>query len=128
MITFRYVAEIEPPAPFVVVSIGHPCDSQWLDQLAARVDSAADRTIIPISIAEALQLEPSRELLMEGLGGHQVRLPAFAVQMRIQGLTAFDLEVASHSAEAIVLLGRDVLNRYRLLLDGPNQKLEIDSP
>jgi hypothetical protein len=28
--------------------------------------------------------------------------------------------------EPYVLLGRDILNRYRVVLDGPKQKLEIE--
>jgi hypothetical protein len=32
----------------------------------------------------------------------------------------------AHDEEPFILLGRDVLNRHRLLLDGPGLALEID--
>jgi hypothetical protein len=32
----------------------------------------------------------------------------------------------AHDEEPFILLGRDILNRHRLLLDGPGLALEID--
>ena len=125
MITFRYLTEFEPPAPFVSVTVGHPAAERATNLIPARVDSAADRTVIPLSVAEGLQLEPVDERQFEGVGGHVEPMPIYLVSMTIRGFGPHPLAVAAHRAEPVILLGRDVLNHYRIVLDGPNQTLEI---
>jgi hypothetical protein len=64
-------------------------------------------------------------LLFEGLGGQQLELPTYQVQLLIRDLPPIIVKVAASAGEPYVLLGRDVLNRYRVVLDGPNMRLEI---
>lgn len=52
-------------------------------------------------------------------------LPLFYVELTIEGLAPFKRIVAASDREDLILLGRDVLNLYRLLLDGPNLRLAI---
>lgn len=40
-------------------------------------------------------------------------------------MPARELAVVAHAGEQWVLLGRDVLNSYRVLLNGPNAVLEL---
>jgi hypothetical protein len=52
-------------------------------------------------------------------------MPSYPVQMTIHSLAPQLLEVVASAGETWVLLGRDVLNAHRLLLDGPGLVLEI---
>jgi hypothetical protein len=124
MITFDYLQLSGPPAPFVSVSVGHPHGPGTVEWVPARVDSAADRTVIPFSIAETLQLEPMGQMTFEGVGGHPEVMDIYSVRLAIRGLTHRAVEVAVHRGERHVLLGRDVLNVYRVVLDGPNCSVE----
>jgi predicted aspartyl protease len=125
ILVFNYLTEFSPPAPFVLITIGHPTESGIVGPLPARVDSAADRTVIPQAIAEALHLEPSEERQFEGLGGRLQVMSIYPVSFAISGREPLTIEVAAHKEELYVLLGRDVLNQYCITLDGPNQRLEI---
>jgi predicted aspartyl protease len=125
MISFGYLAVTGPPAPFASVSIRHPDGSGTVEWVPARVDSAADRTVIPVRIAEALRLESVEELEFEGIGGRVETMPIYSIRLAIRGLDPIPVSVAAHGGEQYVLLGRDLLNRYKITLDGPNQKLEI---
>lgn len=91
----------------------------------ARVDSGADRTILPVSLAMQLGLEEIERLTFEGLGGQRLELSTFQVQLVVRDLAPIIVKVAASDGEPHVLLGRDVLNRYKVVLDGPNLKLEI---
>lgn len=122
---FYYITEIYPPAPFIWITIGHPTNAGDVGPLPARVDTAADRTVIPQPVVDDLRLEPSNELQFEGLGGHKETLSIYPVLLTISGLEPLSAEVAAHKGEQYVLLGRDILNHYRITLDGPNQRLEI---
>ena len=125
MIAFRYLTQFHPPAPFISVTIGRPLEPHAIEHLPARVDSAAGRTVIPQSVACALRLEPTNELQFEGVGGHVESMPIYPVILTVRGLGPHQVDAAAHPGETAVLLGRDVFNRYRVLLDGPNPKLEV---
>ena len=56
-ITFHYVQQESPPAPYVLVSLGRLDGQASLADLPAKVDSAADRTVIPLQVATQLTLD-----------------------------------------------------------------------
>ena len=52
-------------------------------------------------------------------------MSTYRVQIGIHEFPPVMIEAIAHAEEPFVLLGRDVLNRFRLLLDGPQLLLEI---
>ena len=60
-----------------------------------------------------------------GFGGMTFSLPVYAVFLGIHDLPVQPLQVTAHSEENWILLGRDVLNGYPILLDGPRLAVEI---
>jgi predicted aspartyl protease len=122
---YRYASET-PPAPYVLVNLANPDGSATVTDLPGRVDTGADRTVIPTAVATALALAEVDRLEFAGLGGVPVTLPVYQVSLLIRDLPAVSVEVAASDGEPHILLGRDVLNKYRIVLDGPNLRLEID--
>jgi predicted aspartyl protease len=94
--------------------------------LAAQVDTGADMSVGPWRLAEDLHLDRIGEFEAVGLGGHLMTMPTFLVRMNLRGLPPQVVEVLASPDEPYVLLGRDVLNRFRVTLDGPNPVLEIE--
>lgn len=123
--TYNY-ANTDPPAPFVLVVLSHPDSGQATDTVPAQVDTGAARTVIPLRIATALALREVARLRFGGLGGVETELPIYEVQLVIRDLAPITVEVAASEGEPHVLLGRDALNRYKIILDGPNGKLQIE--
>ncbi len=121
--TYRYVGD-SPPAPFVMVRIGLPGGAAAVE-LAARIDTGADRTVVPPRVPEQIGAMVDRRLRFAGLGGVETELPIYRVQLAIRDLPPVEVEVAASDGEPHVLLGRDVLNRYKLTLDGPAGLLTI---
>jgi predicted aspartyl protease len=126
MVRYAYNRQVTPPAPFVHVSLQNLMAGTISDNLAALVDTGADRTVIPSSLVEALGLVPLDELPFAGLGGHLVHLRTYLVEIAIRGFPPRELEVVAHHDEPYILLGRDLLNQQRILLDGPGMAFEID--
>jgi hypothetical protein len=112
----------------VYVTLRCPETGLGVDNFPAELDTGADRTVIPAKVAKDLKMQPLRQLAVAGLGADVRREETFLVQLAIRGLGSLDLEVLGVPGESYVLLGRDVLNRYRILLDGPNLALEISEP
>jgi len=81
--------------------------------------------VIPESLVIELELCPLRTIAVAGLGMGQQLLNTYAVSLQIRQLNPVAVEVLAHPAETHVLLGRDVLNQFRVILDGPNFTLEI---
>jgi hypothetical protein len=103
----------------------NPADSTELRDVPAQIDTAADRTVLPDHLVEALGLAQIGRIAVGGLGGVVQYLPTYAVHVTIHQFPAQIIKVVASSGEPWVLLGRDVLNAHRLLLDGPHLTLEI---
>jgi hypothetical protein len=97
-----------------------------VDDLPAPIDRAADRTVIPGGRVERLGLVPLDELPVAGFGGQVLLVATDLVEVTIRSLSPVPVEVLAHPEEPFILLGRDVLNRHCLRLDGPGRTLEID--
>ena len=126
MMRYTYNGQVEPPAPFIHVSLNCLETGNSLDNLPALVDTAADRTVIPGGLVSRLALVPLEEILVAGLGGQVFSVPTYKVELTIRTLFPQKVVLIAHDEEPFILLGRDVLNRHRLLLDGPGLALEID--
>jgi hypothetical protein len=126
MIRYAYNQQIEPPAPFVHVSVNSSDAGRIVTDIPAQIDTAADRTVIPERLVEQLRLVPLDELPVAGFGGQVFLLPSYRVELSIRTMSPVPVEVLAHAEESSVLLGRDVLNQHRLVLDGPQLALEID--
>jgi predicted aspartyl protease len=120
-----YSTQVAPPAPFVPVTLSDPINSSVVATAPAQVDTAADRTVVPMRIIESLGLEPIDDLYVSGFGGSIHKISVYLVTLALQTFPPETLRVLAHANEKYVLLGRDVLNNHRIILDGPNQILEI---
>jgi hypothetical protein len=125
MIRYRYNTQIEPPAPFIHVTLRSRGSDLELADVPAQLDPAADRTVIPGTFVDALNQIPLDEVPVSGYGGQVSFVTTYLLELRIQSFEPVALEVLAHAEEPYVLVGRDVLNRHRVVLDGPQQSLEI---
>jgi hypothetical protein len=96
-----------------------------VDGVPAQIDTAADRTVIPGGLVEQLELLPLDELPVAGFGGQVFLVRTYLVELTVRTLVPQSIEALAHPDEPFVLLGRDVLNCYRLVLDGPGLAVEI---
>lgn len=120
-----YATFMRPPAPFVVVRLAQTAGPLTSDSVLAQLDTGADRTVIPGDFLEQLELARSGTTFVVGYAGHELEAPIYDLRLTVAGFEPVAVEVLARSDEPWVLLGRDVLNRYRIVLDGPNQILEI---
>jgi hypothetical protein len=91
----------------------------------AQVDTAADRTILTAGVVAQLQLVEDGRLLFRGFGSEAKQLPTYLIAVSLHDLPPVLVRAALGEFEPHILLGRDVLNSHRILLDGPQLALEI---
>lgn len=124
-IRYGYQRLVQPPAPFINVALQNPASGEMMRKVAAQVDSGADRTVLPEKVVQALKLPQVGQIQIGGLGGAIHVLYSFAVLLGLHDLALQRLEIVANAEEEWILLGRDVLNNHRIVLDGPQLALEI---
>jgi len=116
-----YSAAFRPPAPVLALRIGVPGREPTL-ALVALVDTGADLSVMPRSVVAALGLPQVSTTRIQGVTGVAESTPVHAATLEVAGTTALG-EVVAWGDEAIV--GRDVLSRFVLELDGPRATLTV---
>jgi hypothetical protein len=125
MVRYTYNQQVSPPAPFVHVSVRPPHGGSAGIIIPAQIDTAADLSVIPGLVVEELQLVPLDSVATLGFGGHLLTLPTYLVEVRVRELDPVTVKALASPDEPYALLGRDVLNRFTILLDGPKLVLEL---
>jgi hypothetical protein len=125
MIRHRYADYGQHPAPFVRLSIRCTETQRQVDDVPAQLDSGSDRTVIPAQVVTTLELSQMGSMQVCGLQGQISELPTYIVEVLIHDLTGVRAKMLAGDNEPFVLLGRDVLNHFRVVLDGPAKALEI---
>jgi predicted aspartyl protease len=125
VIRYRYAQHLGPLAPFVNVTLSCPQTGNRVTDIPAQIDSGADRTVLPDQVVQELGLVEDGRLLFLGFAAEVVELPIFLIEVHIHDLAPVTVRAALGEHEPYILLGRDVLNLHRILLDGPQLTLEI---
>jgi hypothetical protein len=102
--------------------VGEPLRSL---NFSAQIDTAADRTVVPQSIIDTLAIPSVGSVLVQGFGGHSQQISLFPIVLKLTPLPAYRLTVAAHPDESFILLGRDFLNHFLIVLDGPSEIVEF---
>jgi hypothetical protein len=126
---FRYpytaTGPTSPPAPFVLLNVGVDETGRWVEDLPALTDTGADQTVLPERVVAQLGLAQLDQVTVTGFSGRPETRPTYGVRLVVRDLPPLAVEVLTGWSDHYAILGRDVLNRYKVLLDGPNLRLEI---
>ena len=114
-----YDQSVHPLAPFLDIVLHHPANPQVTQSFPAKVDTGADISAIPLSIVDEFNLSRASTIPVEGYDGQLSTVPTYAIGLYIADTYFGHLEVIS-IPETYVLLGRDVLNRFYIPLNGPD--------
>ncbi|MEP6740981.1 MAG: retropepsin-like aspartic protease [bacterium] len=117
--------QFDPPAPLARVTLRTLSNGNIVPDVPMLIDSGADLTLIPGRFIEVLKLEvdQSESYELEGFDGN--RSMAESVQLELvflrRSFRGRFLLVNSQSG----ILGRNVLNHFAILLDGPGLSWEL---
>jgi len=105
--------------PVLEIRLGYPEENPSLGPYTAIVDTAADGTIIPIQLIEHLEAPFVDDVRLRSQWGEWHRARVFTVDIGIDQLRLPAVEVVGDERGDEIILGRNVLNKLRLMLDGP---------
>lgn len=122
---FRYSHQYYPAAPIVDVTFISAAEQERVGPLTAMIDSGADGTIVPMSYLDEIHAPPTVEMVIRSQWGERRKVLLYLVDVQIGDLLLGGIEVVGDEESDEIVLGRDVLNRLRLFLDGPGETIEI---
>ena len=123
----KYDETFTLPAPALQVRVRARSRSRPAIAVRARLDTGADITSIPESIASELGLQVERIVIVAGYDDIAAERYAYLVTLEILGHTFTGVRVIS-SARTDILLGLDILNRFVITLDGKARTFEMVDP
>lgn len=116
-----YDSSFEPPAPTLPIILTGVEHGRGGQNFQAIIDTGADITAVPTSLKDSLKLNPFGRLQLEDARGVIAPVYTFEVQVAVAGQAPVLLEVIL-APFPFVVLGRDWLQDYYLLLNGPEQQ------
>jgi|SRR3990167_9042766 len=94
--------------------------------VTALVDSGASGTLIPRSAVDDLALAKIGERGVRGIDSPSRLKPMYRVNIDFLGLLLENHAVTLLEDREFALVGRDILNRYRTLLNGPALEFSVE--
>lgn len=118
-----YDAEnFEPPAPVAYVTLRNPATGVLLSDVPMLIDTGADATVLSSTAVEQLgvSIERGAEIEIQAFDGEIKRLKVAKLELFVLGKKfAGEYLLIDRPME---ILGRNILNNLRILLDGPHTK------
>jgi len=119
MITRSYDEAYLPPAPMLKLYLITPEWGLRSEFVSAMVDTGADGTLVPIEYLHTIQATAEGHGRLRSQWGEPRLVNLYLVDLEIEGFTLPGIWVIGDDTGQEIVLGRNVLNRLKLLLDGP---------
>lgn len=121
----NYNEDYYPPAPFLQVRFGVADSGLYTDALLGMVDTGADATIVPLEYLDQIEASVEGFSNIRSHWGESTQVNLYAVDVIIEGRTLPGILVVGDEIGQEVVIGRNVLNCVRLLLDGLKRQSQI---
>ena len=122
---FPYDQEYYPPAPSVEVRLGAPDSALTVGPLLAFVDTGADASIVPFRHIEPLGVPLDDRKFLRSPWGERRSVDSYLLDVGIGEIRLPLIEIIADDVVDEVILGRNVLNKLIITLDGPRGTLEV---
>lgn len=122
---FAYDQHYFPPAPSIKIRLAPLDESFQVGPLVALVDTGADVSIIPIQHIEPLQLQADNRKYLRSQWGDSRIVDTYRLDVGIGEMRLPFVEVIADEIGEELIVGRNLLNKLNLRLNGPRQFLEI---
>ena len=123
-----YNQDYFPPIPVLQVRFFTPEWELQTETLEAIVDTGADGTLVPVKYLQQIEASVEGHSGLRSQWGERRVVNLYLVDVEIEGLTLPGIWVIGDEIGDEIVLGRNILNRLRILLDGLAAATEVFNP
>jgi predicted aspartyl protease len=120
-----YLTSYVPPIPALTIHLAPVGAAPQIGPLTALVDTGADATLVPVKYLDEMEIPADYPAQLRDPWGSARRVQIYTVDIVIANMRLPGLEVVGDELGDEIILGRSVLNRLVLLLDGPGQQSDV---
>jgi predicted aspartyl protease len=121
----EYSSDYTPPMPICELYLGAPDDTPKHGPFVAILDTGSDATIVPVRYLDQIGAAPFRRRRVRSVWGDSRMIEIYVVSFALNGLSFKLLDVVGDDQGDEIIVGRFVLNRLKVILDGPAAMTEI---
>lgn len=114
-----------PPIPTADIWLAVPDSYDWHGPYTAVIDSGADLTIVPLALLRQFNAPYLKGATLRTQWSQRQPVGLYEVDLRLGELVFPGIDVAGDVASTEILLGRNVLNRLDLRLEGPRLRTHV---
>jgi predicted aspartyl protease len=123
---FPYDSHYQPPFPAVQVALHNREEGLRTSSMNALLDSGADASLVPIVFLREVIAPVLTDTRIRSHWGEWRAAQLFVVDVEIENIKLPGIFVVGDEQGDEIVLGRDVLNKLRIFLDGPARVVEIE--
>lgn len=123
--SYAYLDTYYPPIPTLEITLGYPEESLKLGPLTAIIDTGADGTLVPQALIDQLGAPFVDDIRIRSHWGEWRNIQIFTLDIGIGSLRLPAIEVLGDESGDEIILGRNLLNKLHLLLNGPKNQVEL---
>lgn len=125
MALYEYDSSYAPPAPVCPIRIGVAGHEPTFGPLPALLDTGADISVVPLPLLQRIGAQQIGQGRARGVWQSARDVDVYVISLTVEGLHWRALRVVTNQENDELILGRQILNRLKLLLDGPVGLVEI---
>ncbi len=122
---FVYNTEYFPPAPAIEIKLARLDESFRVGPVLALVDTGADATIIPAEYLVPLEIQADNRKYLRSQWGESRIVDTYLLDVGIGDMRFPFIEIVADALGDEPIIGRDLLNKLTLQLNGRKQTLQI---
>ncbi|MEW5870787.1 MAG: hypothetical protein AB1894_16050 [Chloroflexota bacterium] len=122
---FPYDRRYSPAAPTLEIKLSAPGEEPKTETLTALIDTGADGTLIPETYLETAEAIAVGSALLTGILGETRQVTCYEVDIHLANRVFPSAVVVANEYSHEIILGRNLLNKMILLLNGPNNESEL---
>ena len=121
----EYSRRYAPPMPVLAVRLSVPEQPAAGQPVMALIDTGADVCIVPRILLSQLDAPASEPVWIRGQWSEPIRATRYLIDVHLEQMVIPAVDVVSDPNGREIIIGRNVLEKFRLLLDGPARLTEM---
>lgn len=125
MIRFPYATHFQPPFPMLQLRLGNEKRGSQTETVNGLIDTGADSSLVPLSILRQIRAPAVMDKRLRSHWGEWRVVQMFVVDVELGNRKLTSMLVVGDELGEEIVIGRDLLNRLRLHLNGPANLTEL---